>query len=236
MKMIEFKNVEKYFKKRKIIKNLSFSINKNEVIGLIGTNGAGKTTTIRMILGLIKPDSGEIIYGSKNKKPEIGVQLQTTPFFEGFTVEENLKLFGTFQNLDMTKENIQTTLENYTLFQEKKTLASKLSLGQQKRLALCIATLHDPELVILDEPSAGLDPGGQRDIQKMVLKLKNKGTTILFSSHDMLEVRNIADRIMIMDKGVLSEEGSPEELIIKYNVKNLEEVFYKSIGKENDFV
>lgn len=235
MKLIEFNNIGKYFKKREVIKKLSFSINKNEVVGLIGTNGAGKTTTIRMILGLSKPDSGEIIYGNKNQKPKIGVQLQSTPFFEGFTVEENLKLFATFQNLNMTNGDIQTTLENFSLVEEKRALASKLSLGQQKRLALCVATIHDPELVILDEPSAGLDPSGQRAIQKMVLQLKNKGKTILFSSHDMLEVRNIADRIMIMDRGVLLEEGTPDELIEKYDVNNLEEVFYKSTGKENEY-
>ncbi|MEH7026132.1 ABC transporter ATP-binding protein [Bacillus wiedmannii] len=236
MKLIEFTNVEKSFKGRKVINNLSFSINSNEVVALVGTNGAGKTTTIRMLLGISQPDSGVIKRWTKDFNEKVGAQLQATPFFEGFNVEDNLKLFGTFYQSDMTNETMEKILKNYNLADAKSTLASKLSLGQQKRLAISITTLHDPEFVILDEPSAGLDPSGQRDIQNMIRQLKSRGKSVLFSSHDMLEVRNTADRIMIMDQGTLLEDGAPEFLLNKYDVLDLEELFYRLTKKENLYV
>lgn len=236
MKLIEFRNVDKSFKGRKVIRDLSFTINSNEIVALVGTNGAGKTTTIRMILGINRPDKGSIKYCTKDFNKKVGVQLQTTPFFEGFTVEENLKLFGTFYQCEMTNKVMQNILNKYNLIDVKNTLASKLSLGQQKRLAIGITTLHDPEFVILDEPSAGLDPEAQRNVQKLILQLKRRGKSVLFSSHDMLEVRNIADRIIIMDQGSLLESGEPESLLHKYDVFNLEELFYEVTKKERGYV
>lgn len=236
MKLIEFRNVDKSFKGRKVISDLSFTINSNEIVALVGTNGAGKTTTIRMILGINRPDKGSIEYCTKNFNKKVGVQLQTTPFFEGFTVEENLKLFGTFYQCEMTNKVMQNILNKYNLMDVKNTLASKLSLGQQKRLAIGITTLHDPEFVILDEPSAGLDPEAQRNVQKLILQLKKRGKSVLFSSHDMLEVRNIADRIIIMDQGSLLESGEPESLLHKYDVFDLEELFYEVTKKERGYV
>ena len=131
---------------------------------------------------------------------------------------------------------MQNILNKYNLIDVKNTLASKLSLGQQKRLAIGITTLHDPEFVILDEPSAGLDPEAQRNVQKLILQLKRRGKSVLFSSHDMLEVRNIADRIIIMDQGSLLESGEPESLLHKYDVFNLEELFYEVTKKERGYV
>ncbi len=125
-------------------------------------------------------------------------------------------------------------LKRYRLLDAKKTFASKLSLGQQKRLAIIITTLHNPEFVILDEPSAGLDPSGQRDVQNMIHSLKRQGKSILFSSHDMLEVKNTADRVLVMDKGTLLENGKPLELLEKYKAKDLEELFNILINKEEN--
>lgn len=232
MKIIEFKNVEKSFNDKKVINTLSFSINKNEIVALIGTNGAGKTTTIRLILGIIKPDNGII----KRFTKSVGAQLQATPFFEGFSVEDNLKFFSTFYQSDISDTKIDNILKNYNLSSVKTTPASKLSLGQQKRLAISITTLHDPEFIILDEPSSGLDPSGQKDVQNMIRELKRNGKSILFSSHDMLEVRNTADKILIMDQGKLLERGTPEDLLEKYGVLDLEELFYLLTKKENTYV
>ncbi|MEO1771896.1 ABC transporter ATP-binding protein [Candidatus Enterococcus ferrettii] len=236
MKLIEFMNVEKSFNGRKVIHNLSFSINHNEIIALVGTNGAGKTTTIRMLLGISQPDTGIVKHWSKDFNKNFGAQLQTTPFFEGFSVEENLELFAIFYQVKITKEKMDNILKNYNLSNVKTTLASKLSLGQQKRLAISITTMHNPKLVILDEPSSGLDPSGQRDVQNMIRNLKVNGKSVLFSSHDMLEVRNTADRVLIMDQGELLESGSPKDLLIKYGVPDLEELLCQLTYKENNYV
>ncbi len=236
MKLIEFSNVDKSFKARKVIDNLSFSIKENEVVALVGSNGAGKTTAIRMLLGISRPDKGVIKRCMKDFKNKVGAQLQATPFFEGFNVEDNLKMFATFYQSKMGIVKLDRILEEYELLDVKKTLASKLSLGQQKRLAIIITTLHDPEFVILDEPSAGLDPGGQRNIQKMIHQLKSQGKSVLFSSHDMLEVRNTADRVLIMNQGTLMEDGAPETLLDKYGVSDLEKLFYQLTKKESRYV
>ncbi|MFA9456455.1 ABC transporter ATP-binding protein [Halalkalibacter sp. AB-rgal2] len=236
MKLIELKHVEKRFKGRKIIKDINFSIHSNEVVALVGTNGAGKTTTIRMILGITSPDHGEVFRWTKDFNKKVGVQLQATPFFEGFNVVDNLKLFSTFYQSPLANEELDAILTRYQLFDAKTTNASKLSLGQQKRLAISITTLHNPDFVILDEPSAGLDPSGQREVQNMIHRLKQQGKSILFSSHDMLEVKNTADRVLVMDDGRLLENGKPLELLGKYDATDLEELFYILTRKENPYV
>jgi ABC-2 type transport system ATP-binding protein len=233
MKLIEFINVEKSFKGRKVINKLNFSVHTNEIIALIGSNGSGKTTTIRMLLGITEPDNGIINRWTKDFNKKVGAQLQTTPFFEGLSVENNLKLFSTFYHLKLTNEKIAEILRNYSLLAVKNTLASKLSLGQQKRLAISITTLHNPDLVILDEPSAGLDPSGQREVQNMIRRLKAQGKSVLFSSHDMLEVRNTADRILMVDRGKLLEDGEPETILKKHGVSDFEELYYQLTKKEN---
>ena len=192
----------------------------------MGPNGAGKTTMIGMLLKLINPDLGFVEHWTQNFKSETGVQLQSTPFFEGYTVEENIKLFAAFYNTSVSKKEINNLLDLYQLRGVEKTQAVKLSLGQQKRLAIAVTTLHNPKLMILDEPSAGLDPRGQKDIQQLILELKNKHVTVLFSSHDMLEVSKVADRIIIMNDGEIAVSGSPTSLINDYGVSDIEELYY----------
>lgn len=232
--LINFCDVSKEYQSNEVIKHLSFAINRNEVVALVGTNGAGKTTTIKLLLGIIQPTSGKIERWIENYKHKIGVQFQTTPFFEEYNVEENFKLFSTFNGVHNTDLEVSKILSKYNLKDCRETLASKLSLGQQKRLALSLTTLHNPELIILDEPSAGLDPSGQKSIQDMILALKKEGKSVLFSSHDMLEVKNTADKIVLMDRGKLMVSGKPYDLLKEYKVKNLEELFYKLTNKENE--
>ncbi|MBO1308111.1 ABC transporter ATP-binding protein [Enterococcus sp. 669A] len=236
MNLIKFEKVTKLLKKREIVHQIDFEINQNEVIALVGTNGAGKTTTIRMLLGITQPEAGSITRWASDFNKKIGVQLQSTPFFEGYTVLENLKLFRTFYDAALSNQELTGILESYNLHDASETVATNLSLGQQKRLALAITTLHNPELIILDEPSAGLDPGGQREVQQMIKQLKKAGKTILFSSHDMLEVRNIADRVIIMDKGRILADGAPGKLLAEYQVLDLEELFYLVTAKEKAYV
>lgn len=226
-KLINACHLTKSYKERRVIDNISLAIEEGEIIALIGSNGAGKTTTISMLLGILPQDSGTIAYWTPDFKKEIGTQLQSTPFFEGYTVENNLKLFAAFYNVVLTNKIIDERLASFDLLQAKKTPAIKLSIGQQKRLAILVTTLHNPKLVILDEPSAGLDPRGQKDIQRMIKSLKDNGVAVLFSSHDMLEVTKVADRIIIMNQGKIIANGSPNHLLEQYHAQNLEDLFFE---------
>lgn len=217
----------KSYKARCVVDHIDLDIKEREIVALVGTNGAGKTTTIGMLLGIIPKDSGTIKYWTSDFKKEIGTQLQTTPFFEGYSVEDNVKLFAAFYGISLTKNEIEEKLAAFDLLQVKKTPAIKLSLGQQKRLAIIVTTLHAPKLVILDEPSAGLDPRGQREIQQIIKRLKDSGAAVLFSSHDMLEVMNVADRVLMMHHGKIIANGSPDSLMEYYQTQNLEELFFE---------
>lgn len=234
MNLIEFHHVYKQFRDRKIIKDMNFTIKENEILALLGKNGAGKTTAIRLLLGIINPDKGQISSEMPDFNKKVGAQLQTTPFFEALNIVDNLKLFATFYAVSLSEDEIEKLLKEHNLYEARKTKAAKLSLGQQKRLAIIITTIHQPDLVILDEPSAGLDPSGQREVQQMIQRLKQDGKTVLFASHDMTEIKNIADRVMFLHEGTILESGDPDELIRNYQVTNLEELFYELTANKED--
>lgn len=226
-KLISANQLTKCYKTRCVVNHINFDIEEGEIVALIGSNGAGKTTTISMLLGIVQQDSGTIEYWKSDFKKEIGTQLQSTPFFEGYTVEDNIKLFAAFYGISVSSNEMDEKLAAFDLLQVKKVSAIKLSLGQQKRLAIIVTTLHNPKLVILDEPSAGLDPRGQKEIQQIIRGLKEQGVTVLFSSHDMLEVTNVADRILMMHQGNIIANGSPSYLMAKYQTHHLEELFFE---------
>ncbi|QQK80071.1 ABC transporter ATP-binding protein [Salicibibacter cibi] len=223
--LIKAENLTKTYRGRTVVKNGSLHIREGETIALMGPNGAGKTTMIGMLLRLIHPDSGVVQHWTQNFKAETGVQLQSTPFFEGHSVEENIRLFAAFYNVKSKELDINSLLEVYGLREEKKSPAIKLSLGQQKRLAIAVTTLHNPKLIILDEPSAGLDPRGQKDIQQHIVEMKERGDTVFFSSHDMLEVSKVADRVMIMNDGEIAVTGTPQSLINEHGVSDVDELY-----------
>lgn len=208
-----------------VVKGIDLDIKKGEILALIGTNGAGKTTTISMLLGIIKPDSGNIYYWRDDYKAYTGIQLQTTPFFEGYTVIENMLIFASLYKTPLDKQSAQEKLKFWGLEHMKNTLASRLSLGQQKALAIAVATVHQPELVVFDEPTSGLDPQARYKIRQLIKQLSEQNCTILFSSHDMEEVHKTATGIIIMDKGSILAKGSPKDLIKQYNVSDLEELY-----------
>ncbi|MGA3598988.1 ABC transporter ATP-binding protein [Lysinibacillus agricola] len=226
-RLISANQLTKNYKARCVVDHINVDIQEGEIVALIGSNGAGKTTTISMLLGIIPQDSGTIEYWTSDYKKEIGTQLQSTPFFEGYSVEDNMKLFAAFYGITLMNKMIDDKLAAFDLLHVKKTPAIKLSLGQQKRLAIIVTTLHNPKLVILDEPSAGLDPRGQKEIQHIIKRLKESGVAVLFSSHDMLEVMNVADRILIMHHGKIIANGSPDDLIAQYQTQNLEDLFFE---------
>lgn len=225
MNLISAKGLVKGFKKRRVIHGIDFEIRKGEVLALVGPNGVGKSTTIAMVLGILQPDEGYIEYWRPDYRGFVGAQLQSTPFFEGFTAEENLKLFAALYQTKLNQQQIREKLESCHLTEAGKTAAIKLSIGQQKRLAIAVTNVHHPELLVLDEPTAGLDPRARYEIKEMIRTMTKNNQTVLFSSHDMEEVEQLADRLIFMNEGIIIDEGKPVDLIEKHQVKNLEEVY-----------
>lgn len=221
--LISAKNIEKKFNKNIILKDVSLDINKGEVIALVGPNGSGKTTLINILLGILKADKGELEINIENYKKHIGLQLQSTPFFEGYNVKDNILMFSALYDIKMSDEEIESILNKYNL--NPKTPAIKLSGGEQKKLAIMIATMQNPDLLIFDEPTASLDPRERYNIKNMILELAKNNKTILFTSHDLEEVEDIASKIVFLYKGEILEKGSKEELLKKYNFDSLEKVY-----------
>ncbi|WP_295297255.1 ABC transporter ATP-binding protein [uncultured Brachyspira sp.] len=221
--LISAKNIEKKFNKNIILKNVSLDINKGEVIALVGPNGSGKTTLINILLGILKADKGELKINIEDYKKHIGLQLQSTPFFEGYNVKDNILMFSALYDIKMSDEEIESILNKYNL--NPKTPAIKLSGGEQKKLAIMIATMQNPDLLIFDEPTSSLDPRERYNIKNMILELAKNNKTILFTSHDLEEVEDIASKIVFLYKGEILEKGSKEELLKKYNFDSLEKVY-----------
>ena len=194
-------DVEKCYNRRKIVKGISLDIKQNEILAIIGPNGAGKSTTVEMLIGLRNADAGNINYWSDAYKEKMGVQLQTSPFFVGLNAFENLKLFAAFYKHKLTDEQVNNVLKMCGLYNSRKIDTSKLSGGQQKRLAISIALIHNPQLIFLDEPTAALDPLARQEIHELMRGLLSQGKTVVFTSHDMDEVEKLATRIIMIDQG-----------------------------------
>lgn len=217
--IIETKNLTKQYGEQKSVANLNIHVKKGRIYGLLGRNGAGKTTTMKMLLNLTRPTSGEVQIFGKNiqgneKKilPRIGSLIEAPGFYPNLTGTENLKIFALLRGV--SKRNaVQSALEVVGLPYGDKKLFSQYSLGMKQRLAIALAILHDPELLILDEPINGLDPIGIAEVRSFIRELCNvKGKTILISSHILSEISLLVDDIGIIDHGVLLEEESLAEL------------------------
>ena len=222
---IQAKGIQKSYGQRTIVKGVDIDINKNEILAVIGPNGAGKSTILEILIGLRKADNGKIIYWLDQYKAHIGVQLQAVPFFPGLSAEENLKLFAAFYKKLLSKNEVAQLLSKCGLLESGQTEASKLSGGQQKRLAIAAALVHDPEVVFLDEPTAALDPRSRQEIHQLINRLYAEGKTIVFTSHDMDEVMKLATRVIMIDKGEIIMEGEPLQLCQQHNVKDLENLY-----------
>jgi ABC-2 type transport system ATP-binding protein len=160
------------------------------------------------------------------------VQLQSTPFFRGLTVSENLKLFANFYGVHLSKQQVSELLARCGLTEVARTEASRLSGGQQKRLAIALTLSHQPRLIFLDEPTAALDPRARHEIRELIRSLATVGTTIVFTSHDMEEVGKLADRVVLVVEGRVCAEGKPADLLTEYNVESLEELYLKLTNEE----
>ena len=223
---IEIKNVCKSFKDVKAVQNVNLMIESGESIALLGPNGAGKTTLVEMIEGVQFPDSGEIrILDRSWEKDEhflrkqIGLALQETRFLERLTVEETLSLFASFYSLE--KERIKEVIELIQLESKRTAWVLHLSGGQRQRLALGVSILSFPQILILDEPTTGLDPNARRDIWKILESFKATGTTLILTTHYMEEAEYLCERILMMDQGKIFAEGSLRNLLDKFGEGDL---------------
>ena len=220
--VIETKQLTKQYGTQKSVAKLNIHVRQGRIYGLLGRNGAGKTTTMKMLLGLTQPTSGEVaIWGkplSGNEKkllPRIGSLIESPGFYPNLTGTENLRIFAALRGLK-NQNAIQSALELVGLPYRDKKLFSQYSLGMKQRLAIALAVMHDPELLILDEPINGLDPIGIAEVRSFIRALcDERGKTILISSHILSEVALLADDIGIIDHGVLLEEESLADLEAK---------------------
>lgn len=214
--ILEVKEITKQFDKVMAVNNISFQINAGICFGLLGPNGAGKTTTIEMIEGILKPTSGEILYQGepqhrvkKKFKAETGIQFQNTLLQEFLTVKENLYLFKSFYSKTLEIDEL-ISLCYLGDFLDKDT--RKISGGQKQRLLLALALINDPKLLILDEPTVGLDPQARRNFWELIQNIKKKNKTIILTTHYMEEADLLCDEIVIIDKGKLIIQGAPQML------------------------
>jgi ABC-2 type transport system ATP-binding protein len=220
-KVIEVKGLTKKFKEVTAVKDLDLNVYRGDVFGFLGPNGAGKSTTIRMLLSLITPTSGSIkLFGRNLKKhrisilKRIGAIVEKPDFYLYLPAIKNLEILGKLSGADVSKNKIMEMLELVGLDKRANSKVKTFSHGMKQRLGLAQALLHDPELIILDEPTTGLDPQGIKEIRDLIIHLsEDKDKTIFLSSHILKEVEIIANRMIIINKGTTQIEGSVEELL-----------------------
>ena len=236
---IEINNLCKEFKNIQAVKNINFKIYKGSIIGLLGPNGCGKTTTIGMMLGLIKPTYGTVFINGQNIENENNRTkiLEKVNFISPYvelpkklTVEENLKVYGTMYGVNDLKDKISDLMKNLNLIEFEKRKTGELSSGQKNRVSLAKALINDPEILLLDEPTASLDPDVGDYIRTYIEDFASKkGTTILLASHNMSEVERLCSEVMMMKNGEIIDKGTCKSLINKHGRKNLEETFLKIV-------
>lgn len=220
--MLELVNLTKKFKQNIAVKNLNMFIEKGEIVGLLGPNGAGKSTAISMLSSLVEPTSGDVRFQNQSilKDPSsirkvLGMVPQEIALYEDLTALENLQFFGRIYRLKgkQLEEKINEILELIGLADKRKEIVKKFSGGMKRRLNIGVAMLHDPEIIVMDEPTVGIDPQSRNYILETVKRLnKEKNMTVLYTSHYMEEVEFLCDRIYIMDQGNLIASGTKEEI------------------------
>ncbi|CAA0100114.1 Daunorubicin/doxorubicin resistance ATP-binding protein DrrA [BD1-7 clade bacterium] len=227
-KILEVRNLTKHYKQLAAVNGISFTVEQGICFGLLGPNGAGKTTTIEIIEGIKSATGGEILFDGKLRDKgfaeKIGIQFQETALMDYLSVEETLVLFASFYR---SPQPIEHLIELCDLTQFRSQIATKLSGGQRQRLLLALALINDPELIFLDEPTTGLDPQSRRRFWELIKNIKNRGKTIILTTHYMDEAEMLCDHMILVDQGKIIAEGSPKAL--------LDEHFpYQSVSIDSD--
>jgi ABC-2 type transport system ATP-binding protein len=238
---IEVINLSKSYKLKEAVKNISFKINENEIVGLLGPNGCGKTTTIAMILGLLKPSSGKVLINNMNIENHRISLLHKMNFISPYielpkrlTVKQNLIVYGRLYSVSALNERIEYLSYKLRLDKFLNSITGELSSGQKNRVSLAKALINDPSILLLDEPTASLDPETGDFIRTFLENYKKeKKISVLLASHNMNEVKRLCDSVLMMKEGIIIDSGTPDELIKKNGRENLEEVFLK-LARNND--
>ena len=241
--LVEVKNLKKNYGSKKAVKDISFNIMENEILGLLGPNGSGKTTTIGMLLGLLKPTDGEILIdGKKIEENRIEI-LQKINFISPYielpkklSVKQNLIVYGKLYNVKNLKNRIEYLTEKLRLNDLLDRLTGELSSGQKNRVSLAKALINEPKVLFLDEPTASLDPEIGDYVRTFLENYKKeKKISILLASHNMNEVTRLCKSVLMMKEGVIIDKGNPSDLILKHGRQNLEEVFLKLSRNNNEY-
>jgi len=234
--VVDVDNLVKHYGENEAVRGITFKINQGEIFGLIGPNGAGKTTTLRIISTLLTITSGSIRvmgYDLKDQPDEIRKIISYLPedagAYKNLTGTKYLEFIANFFEQEKKQDMIQKGIQIADLDERIKDRVDTYSKGMQRRLLVGRALMTDPKLAILDEPTSGLDVINAQEIRNIIKKITKKGTTVLLSSHNMLEVEYLCDRIALIDNGLIVERGKPEDLMKKYDSRNIEEVFSKVV-------
>ena len=240
---IQIKNLSKKFNQVYAVNNINLSISTNKTVGLLGTNGCGKTTSIGMMLGLIKPTSGDIIIQNKNintfeRNELLSIMNFASPYVElpkKLSVKQNLEIYGRLYGVKNLSSRVKELAEDLNLkdFLNKKT--GELSSGQKNRVSLAKSLINKPEILLLDEPTASLDPDIGDYVRSYVQSYKSKNkVTILLASHNMAEVERLCDSVIMMKKGKIIDQGTSKEIISRHGRANLEETFLKIVRSKDE--
>lgn len=228
--ILQTKNLCKFFKNQKAVNNISISVKRDSIYGLLGPNGAGKSTFLKMITGILHPTSGQITFDnhiwSRNDLVNIGALIESPPLYENLTARENLKVRSILLGIPDTR--IDEVLKIVDLTNTGKKKSSQFSMGMKQRLGIAIALLNNPKLLILDEPTNGLDPIGIQELRDLIRTFPSQGITVILSSHILSEVKQIADHIGIINNGILGYEGE-----VNSNV-DLESVFMEVVRNSQE--
>ncbi len=232
---LEIINLEKTYKDKKAVNNISFKVNQNEIIGILGPNGCGKTTTIGMILGLLKPSKGKILINGieiEKRRVELLDKLNfISPYIElpkKLTVQQNLIVYGKLYDVKKLNEKIDFLSDKLKLSGILNKITGELSSGQKNRVSLAKSIINDPKVLLLDEPTASLDPETGDYVRSFLEEYqKEKKASIVLASHNMSEVERLCSSVLMMNNGSIIDYGSPKELIKKHGRENMEEVFLK---------
>ena len=240
---IEVINLSKSYKSKQAVNNINFKINENEIVGLLGPNGCGKTTTIGMILGLLKPTSGQVLINGidieKNKISLLHKMNFISPYIElpkKLTVKQNLTVYGKLYNINYLNDRIDYLSNKLRLNNLLDKITGELSSGQKNRASLAKALINEPTVLLLDEPTASLDPETGDFIRTFLENYKKeKKIAVLLASHNMDEVKRLCGSVLMMNDGNIIDRGTPDNLIKKHGRKNLEEVFLELVRTKNEF-
>lgn len=247
--MIDVRELEVRYGKIAAVAGLSLSVRRGEVFGMLGPNGAGKSSTLACIEGLLRPTAGQVLVAGHDvtRKPMLvksllGVQLQKSALFVELNARELIELYGALYNVFPTQAEVIALLERFGLAQKIHARPGQLSGGQQQRLALALAVVNNPQVVLLDEPTTALDPQARRGVWALIRRMRSEGRTVLLTTHSMEEAEELCDRVAIIDGGRLVALGTPQELVAHHapalgpeeaarHRPNLEDVFLALTGR-----